>query len=201
MKTLKTKNMKTLKTLKNISLLLITIITITACSSDDDTTPVVINEEEVITTLTATLTPSGGGTEITLQTRDLDGDGPDAPVITVSGNLAANTTYTGTIELLNETESPAESINEEILIEDDEHQFFYQATNSVATFTYSDADGDGNPLGLEFTLTTSATAGTGDITITLRHEPNKSAAGVSDGDITNADGETDIQAIFTVTVQ
>lgn len=187
-----------MKILKNLSLALLTTIVFTACSDDDNPTPV--NEEEVITTLTATLTPVGGGTVITLQTRDLDGDGPNAPVVTVSGDLAANTTYNGSLELLNETETPAESINEEIEEEDDEHQFFFQATNNIATFNYSDVDGDGNPVGLEFELITTA-AGTGDVTITLRHEPNKDAAGVSDGDITNAGGETDIQAVFSVTVQ
>lgn len=189
-----------MKTLKQLSLILLTSIVFTACSNDDDATPEPVNEEEVITTLTATLTPVGGGTNITLQTQDLDGDGPNAPVITVSSPLAINTTYNGSLVLLNETESPAEIINEEIEAEDDEHQFFYQATNDVATFTYVDVDGDGNPLGLEFTLITTNTA-TGTITITLRHEPNKSATGVSDGDITNAGGETDIQAVFPVTVQ
>lgn len=187
-----------MKTLKKLSILLLSAIIFSACSDDDNPDPV--HEEEVITTLTATLVPIGGGTTVTLQTRDLDGDGPNAPVITVSGPLAANTTYNGSLELLNETENPAESINEEIEEEDDEHQFFYQATNNIATFTYSDSDGDGNPIGLEFQLTTLAT-GTGDITITLRHEPNKDAPGVSDGSIANAGGETDIQATFSVTVQ
>lgn len=189
-----------MKTLKNLSILFISAIVFTACSNDDDT-PEPVNEEEVITTLTATLTPAtGGGNVITLQTRDLDGDGPNAPVIT-GGTLAANTTYNASLELLNETESPAESINEEIEEEDDEHQFFYQVTNSLATFTYEDMDGDSNPIGLEFTVTTGATTGTGTITITLRHEPSKGASGVSDGDITNAGGETDIQAVFPITVQ
>src|SRR5690606_24397160 len=98
----------------------------TACSDDDDPAPV--NEEEVITTLTATLIPMGGGTTITLQTRDLDGEGPNAPVITVSGPLVAGTTYNGSLLLLNETITPAEVINEEIEEESDEHQFFFQAT-------------------------------------------------------------------------
>jgi hypothetical protein len=185
-----------MKLLKKISIVLLTTIVFTACSNDDDPTPV--NEEEVITTLTATLTPVGGGSAITLQTRDLDGDGPNAPVITVSGPLSVNTTYNGSLELLNETETPAESINEEIEEEDDEHQFFFQS--SIVTFDYLDFDGNGNPLGLEFTLTTGASAGSGTITITLRHEPNKDASGVSDGDIMNAGGETDIQVTFSVTV-
>ncbi|MCD2258996.1 type 1 periplasmic binding fold superfamily protein [Psychroserpens luteolus] len=189
-----------MKTIKILAFILCTSALITSCSNDDDNPPPV-NEEEVITTLTATLTPVGGGTEITLQTRDLDGDGPNPPVITVSGPLAVGTTYNGSLELLNETETPAELINTEILGEDDEHQFFFQSTNSIATFTYSDTDGDGNPLGLEFTLTTAGSAGSGNITIILRHELDKNATGVSDGDITNAGGDTDIQTSFTVMLQ
>ena len=188
-----------MNTFKKVSILFLSTLVFTACSSDDDSSPV--NEEEVITTLTATLTPVGGGTTITLQTRDLDGDGPNPPVVTVSGPLAVGTTYNGSLVLLNETESPAELVNEEIEGEDDEHQFFFQATNGVATFNYVDFDGDGNPIGLEFTLTTSDVVVSGNITITFRHEPSKDAPGVSDGDITNAGGETDIQATFAVIVQ
>jgi hypothetical protein len=189
-----------MKTLKKVSILFLSALafTLTSCEDDD---PIAVNEEEVITTLTATLVPVGGGTTITLQTRDLDGDGPNAPVITVSGPLAVNKTYNGSLVLLNETESPAENKNEEIEKEDDEHQFFFQVTNNLATISYNDADGNGNPLGLKFTLVTSGTAGSGNLTITLRHEPNKSAAGVKDGNIANAGGETDIQAVFPITVQ
>jgi len=50
------------------------------------------------------------------------------------------------------------------------------------------------------TLTTDA-AGSGTITVILRHEPDKGASGVNDGDITNAGGETDIEVTFDVTVQ
>ena len=188
-----------MKILKRIVILSLLTGTFVACSNDDDTPPI-INEEEVITTLTATLKPVGGGTDIILQTRDIDGDGPNPPVITVSGNLLANITYNGSLDLLNETESPAEPITEEIEEEDDEHQFFFQATNSIATFSYNDADSDGNPIGLSFILTTG-NAGTGTITITLRHEPNKSASGVSEGNITNAGGETDISATYPVIVE
>lgn len=189
-----------MKTLKNLSILFISALVFTACSNDDDN-PEPVNEEEVITTLTATLAPVGGGATLTLQTRDLDGDGPNDPVVSVSGAFAASTTYNGTLNLLNETESPTESINVEIEEEDDEHQFFYQVTNSLATFAYADFDGDSNPVGLEFIVTTGATTGTGTLTITLRHEPNKSATGVSEGDISNAGGETDIQAVFNISVE
>ncbi len=193
--------MKTLKNnLKSTFLILLSTFILTGCSKDDN--PAVIIQEEVITTLTATLVPVGGGTTITFKSLDLDGkDGPNPPVITVSGDLLADTTYNGSMEILNETESPAEDVTEEIKTLDEEHQFFFQATNSLATFTYVDFDSDSNPLGLEFTLTTSATPSSGAIIITLRHEPNKSASGVSDGDIANAGGETDVQATFPVTIK
>jgi len=182
-----------------LSAMAITLFSISCSSDDDDPEPV--NEEEVITTMTVTLDPQSGGTDITLRTRDLDGDGPNAPVITVSGPLTAGETYDGSIELLNETESPAEDITEEIEEEDDEHQFFYQITGGLdVTTSYDDQDDDGNPIGLEFTLVAGG-ASTGNLIVTLRHEPDKDASGVSDGDIANAGGETDITTSFQVEVQ
>lgn len=183
-----------MKTIKILSLFAFASIFFTACSSDDDV-PEVVNEEEVITTMTVTLVPETGST-IILQTQDLDGDGPDDPVITVSGNLAADTEYSGTIVLLNETEDPVENITEEIEEEADEHQFFFDITGSISSVTYDDEDGNGYPVGLEFTLTTGS-AGSGTLTITLKHQPTKP----NDGTIADAGGETDITQSFTVTVE
>ncbi|QCE42797.1 type 1 periplasmic binding fold superfamily protein [Psychroserpens sp. NJDZ02] len=191
-----------MKNLKQLSLALLALVVFTACSNDDDSTnPEPVNEEEVITTLTATLTPVGGSEAITLEYRDLDGDGPDAPVYDISSPLALNTTYNGTLVLLNETVSPAELINEEIEEESNDHQFFYSTSNDMATFTYLDVDGNGDPLGLAFTLTTVDADTEGDLTIILRHEPSKSADGVAGGDITNAGGATDVIAIFPIEIQ
>ena len=64
----------------------------------------------------------------------------------------------------------------------------------------SDQDGDGNPIGVEFTLTANSVS-SGDLTFMLRHEPNKSASGVADGDITNAYGSTDYTATFSISVE
>lgn len=170
------------------------VFTLFSCS-DDDSAPV--NEEEVITTVTITL--DNGSNVVTLKSQDLDGDGPNAPVITVSGNLDANSTYLGSVEFLNELENPAEDITEEVQEEGVEHQIFYQLTNSLGSFTYDDVDDNGDPIGVEFTLVTG-NAGTGTLTVTLRHEPNKEASGVSDGDITNAGGSTDAEVSFPITV-
>jgi len=49
-------------------------------------------------------------------------------------------------------------------------------------------------------MTTATDPGEGGLRITLRHEPNKTAAGVQNGDITNAGGETDIEVTFTFEV-
>lgn len=171
------------------------IIFFTSCEK----TPVVPNEEEIITTLSYTLTPAGGGSPIVLTYKDLDGDGGNAPVIT-GGTLNDSTTYSGVLELLNETKSPADTITNEIRAEAIHHQFFFQTTINGLNINYNDTDSDGKPLGLASTLTTLS-AGTGTLTITLRHEPNKSAAGVAAGNIANAGGETDLEISFNVTIQ
>jgi hypothetical protein len=165
-----------------------------ASCSDDDDTPEPVNEEEVITTLTVTL--DSGSDTVVMQYQDLDGDGPDAATVTVSGSLSANTTYDGSIILLNETESPAENITEEIEEEDLDHQFFYTVGSGLdVAAEYVDADSEGNPLGLSFILNTGV-ASSGGLTFTLRHEPNKPNTGLE-----NAGGETDIEVTFDVTVE
>jgi len=182
-----------MKNLKLIALLVIPVIFSTSCSNDDAP----VNEEEVITTVTTTLV--GGGQTITLTSRDLDGDGPNAPVVTVSGNLTAGTTYTGSTTFLNELENPAEDITVEVEEEGVDHQVFYQLASSLGVVTYTDTDANGKPIGLTFTLV-AGSAGSGNLTVTLKHEPNKSASGVSSGDITNAGGSTDAAVSFPIAV-
>ncbi len=190
-----------MKTLKTIAFVFSLATIFTSCSNDSDATPV--NEEELITTITAVFTPEGGGTAITLESKDLDGDGPDAPAIAISAPFAQNTTYNGVVTFENESVNPAEDITEEILAEAEDHQIFYQKTGTINSFSYStnadNFDADGKPVGLQIVFTTT-TAATGTLKIILIHLPNKSAAGVSDGDITNAGGGTDAEAIFNITV-
>lgn len=188
--------MKTIKSMKTFMIVLIAGVIAISCSSDDDNTPEVINEEEVITTLRVQLTNATAG-NVTLESVDSDGDdGPNAPVITITGDIAANTTYAGTVTFLNETETPAEDITEEVEEEDDEHQVFYTPAPGLnITTEYGNFDDNGNPLGTVFTLTTGD-ASNGNFTVTLRHEPTKPNTGLAD-----AGGETDIEVTFAVTVQ
>ncbi|MDB2317602.1 type 1 periplasmic binding fold superfamily protein [Flavobacteriales bacterium] len=155
------------------------------------------NEHEVMTTLTYTLTAADADT-VTLKFIDLDGEGGEDGT-TIGGTLKANTIYAGSIEILNETETPAEDVTIEILEEDEDHQFFFTTTEGL-TVSYSDKDENGNPIGQLNSLTTGG-EGAGTIMITLLHEPNKSGTGVAGGDMTEAGGERDIEVIFPVNVE
>ena len=166
-----------------------------SCSDDDDA-PEQINEEEVITTMTIYLENSADASDvIMMQTQDLDGDGPNEPVIMVDGPLSSGSVYYGAIGWANEMEDPAENITLEILEEDEEHQVFFNATGVDIAFEYGDFDSNNNPLGVIFSMSTG-NAGSGSVTITLVHEPAKPNDGLD-----TAGGSIDIQTTFPVTVE
>ena len=195
--------MKTIQKFKFYALALVTALIFSSCSNDDDNPAPPVNEEELITTVTAIYTPVGGGATVTLQYKDLDGEGANAPVITVSSAFAKNKTYNGTVTFKNELANPAEDITPEIVEEGEEHQIFYQKTGTLNAFKYGTAasnfDTNGKPIGLQSVFTTTEAA-SGTLTITLRHEPNKSATNVASGDITNAAGSTDAEVSFPISV-
>ena len=184
-----------MKNLRILAIATVIVISLNACSNDD---PKPVNEDELITTITTTL--KNGSQTITLVYKDLDGDGPYEPILVVSDNLKAATIYTGTVAFLNETTDPVGNIATEILAEGVDHQLFFQAPAAIGTFAYADQDVNGKPIGLQFTLTTGE-ATTGNLTITLKHQPNKSAAGVSSGNITNAGGATDASVSYPLIIQ
>ena len=86
---------------------------------------------------------------------------------TVSGSFSENTQYQGAVRFLNETETPAEEITDEVLEEADEHQVFYTISDGLnITTTYVDFDDNDNPLGVQITSTTGA-ASEGSLTVTF----------------------------------
>ncbi|MCH9661897.1 MAG: type 1 periplasmic binding fold superfamily protein, partial [Bacteroidetes bacterium] len=112
-------------------------------------------------------------------------------------NLTAGETYNGTVQFLNETESPAENITTEVVEEADEHQVFYITGGGLdAAFNYNDTDSQGNPLGVTFT-TVASNASSGTLNVTLRHEPMKP----NDGTLSDAGGETDVSVTFDLEIQ
>ncbi|MFV0248560.1 MAG: type 1 periplasmic binding fold superfamily protein [Tenacibaculum sp.] len=182
-------------------LVLLCAFTLVISSCSDQKDPLPINPEELITTVNIVLTPVDEGDSLTFKSEDLDAQGPNPPEIS-GGTLLANTQYNAVISLLNETSATAIDITEEVAEEAEDHQFFYSASEELnLSFAYrGENDSNGNPVGIYFRLT-SKEAGTGTFTLTLKHQPNKFATGVKEGDISNAGGETDIEVSFPVTVQ
>ena len=175
-------------------------LALTACGDDDGPDDDGAGEEELITGVTMALTGTDGEAPVVFTLDDPDGEGGN-DAVTMGGTLEANSTYTFTTSFVGDPAEPGE-LMEEIREEDEEHQVFYVARGVDIDVAYSsaDADADGNPLGLSGELTTGD-AGSGTLVVTLRHEPNKDASGVADGDITNAGGETDVEARFPVALQ
>ena len=181
------------KVLISVGLLLVFVFY--SCKSDD---PQPVNEEELITTIIYELTDTSTGEVATLKFTDLDGEGGNPPV-QEGGNLRAAHSYTGKITLLDESKTPPINITEEVEEEAEDHQFFYQTHSANLIISYADIDDAGYPVGL-LTDVVSGSASEGTLILILRHMPDKSASGVSDGDITNAGGETDIEVAFDVVI-
>ena len=179
-----------------LALLLAAPLAFTACKKDKDD-PKPDEDNELITTVIYALTPAAGSTApaATITWEDLDGAGGTAPVVT-GGPLAlrANTTYTGTITLLDKTKNPVANVSDEVAKEKDEHLFVYDPTPAnLVTVTRTDLDSKGLQVGLTTRVVTT-TAATGSLKITLRHQP-----GVKNG--TFAPGDTDVEATVPVAVQ
>ena len=186
--------------------LLLGITTLAGCT--DNEAPEIENEEEIITDVTLTFAPDGGGPAIVASAEDPDGEGPEELAIVSDIVLAANTSYTLTLNL--ENSIGGESIAEEVEEEADEHMFFFGwtaglftdptgdgnigANNRADPVNYEDVDDNGEPLGLETTWTTGeATMGT--FRVILKHQPDiKSVASTSN------DGESDIDITWGITI-
>lgn len=183
----------------SLFIILSVALSIFSCKKKEES-PVADNESELITTIR--LRFSEGGTVRTFTFRDLDGAGGNAPVVD-NINLANGKTYTLELEVLDESNpNKIGNITEEIFEEGDEHQFFFTGTaaTNLLTFTYSDKDVKNLPIGLKNSVVTKAT-GNGQLLVTLRHKPNKAGVNVSNGQIANAGGETDVEVTFNVSVQ
>jgi hypothetical protein len=180
------------KTQVIISMMLLVFMGLQGCKKDK----VDPNEEELITTVRVKLTESGTNTQSVFEFRDLDGDGGAAPSKFDQIVLTRGKVYSCTLEILNESVSPADNITNEILAEADDHEFFFQATDALVAVSNLSKDGKGLPLGVTSTWTAGAAAGTGTINITLKHKPGLKAMGD-----TFAKGDTDISLDFTLRVQ
>lgn len=190
--------------MKRLLLIMLLIGTIAACKKEDPVQPPPgggpVNESELITTLRLHFTSLDSSDQREWVWRDLDGEGGDPPVITTEP-LGADVIYTVRIEVLDESDmDDVEDITAEIVEEDAEHQFFFISTGVNATIQYTDQDVNGDPVGVQ-SLWSLGAASSGTVDVILRHEPNKDAPGVSDGDITNAGGDTDVEVNFPLVIE
>lgn len=187
---------------------LLSLVIFTACE-DDDVVPEEEEEMEVITDVTLVFT-SDAGAIVTASAQDPDGEGVQELVVLDEIQLQAGTNYTLTFDIMNNLETPGESIGEEIAEEDDEHQMFFAWTegafsnptgngnidNASDPVNYNDADGNGNPLGLNTSWTAGDPTTAASFTVRLQHQPDvkTSTSGANDGD-------TDFELQFRLTIQ
>lgn len=178
-------------------LILVLSISLISCKKDDPPpfTPPPTFEHGVITSAVVQFTDDNTGNSYTWQYSDPDGDGGNPPLITAD-TLPANTVFSVNIELFNELEDPVENVTPEIQDEAEDHQFFFLIDNSLQMeFKYADMDSDGLPIGLSNTATTANTSN-GNVTVILRHFPDKTGENVAEGVIDNAGGGTDLEVNF-----
>ena len=187
---------------------LLSLVIFTACE-DDDVVPEEEEEMEVITDVTLVFT-SDAGAVVTASAQDPDGEGVQELVVLDEIQLQAGTNYTLTFDIMNNLETPGESIGEEIAEEDDEHQIFFAWTegafsnptgngnidNASDPVNYNDTDGNGNPLGLNTSWTAGDPTTAASFTVRLQHQPDlkTSTSGANDGD-------TDFELQFRLTIQ
>lgn len=173
-----------------------------SCKKDKDVVPEpkAPNENEVITTFSLVMIEDGGAkaAPLVFTWKDMDGDGPGKPSKFDTIRLKPNTTYTTFLLLLDETKTPADTISDEVVKEDDEHQFFFKPMAGLGlSVSYLDEDKNKVPVGLETKFTTT-TAGNGNLQILLKHQPDVKPKSGS-GDETK--GSTDIDLTFRVEIK
>jgi hypothetical protein len=164
-----------------------------SCKKDE---PAPVEDNETITTVRLKFTQ--GTTVTTFNFKDLDGDGGNAPVIDKI-SLKPNTTYTLTVEVLDETKNPVSDITTEIKKEQDEHIIQYVATPAtVLSVTPTDKDSRNFPVGLAASAKTT-NAGTGKLRVVLYHQSPVNNVAVKNGTFTV--GSTDFDVSFDVDVK
>lgn len=190
-------NLNIMKTSKFFLSALFCLTLMTSCSDDDDN-PEPINPEELITDVTLTFVNNADAND-TVILSSVAPDGQDGTSTeTITGAFSSGATYSLSLSMLNASESPAEDIlNEDIVLEADEHFFTYAVNGINLTMTRDsdDIDGpNGSKLGLNTTWVAGA-ASTGNIQIMLTHEPT--SVDDSDGFGSSTGGSQDLNLTFT----
>lgn len=199
------------------------VLLATSCKKDEKTNtptpapPPPANEEELITTFKLYLSSSSDTTIYMFKDPDGEGGIPAfyGPGTTTASSqsdsvivLNANTSYTATLFLLDESKASTDTISHEVKTEANEHMVFFNQSNPSAlpsasvsiagtnlSITYLDTDNStpSLPLGLITKWQTGTAAGKANLTIDLKHQP-----GSKNG--TYAPGDTDVSVVFKLLI-
>ena len=188
------------KQLLKFSLLLFgsSVLMLSSCKKETEAGET--NDEEVITTMQLTFVPQGGGATVTYKFDDPDGPGGTAATQDQIV-LAANKTYSATVQLLNKTVTPVADITLEVAAEPQSHRFYFEpSAGSNITVTGLNNDPSGIPLGITGIWTTGAAA-TGTVKVTLRHYPGTPPNKVASDLVNSSKSSTDIEVNFSTRIQ
>jgi hypothetical protein len=167
---------------------------LSSCKKEDpETPPLPTNEEELITTFKIVFTdPNGINPAYEAIFRDVDGAGGNQPTAFDTIRLKPNSTYNASIQFLNESVSPIDTITNEILQEAGDHLICYNISGANVSIQRTDSDGVFE-IGLLSTWTTLSNS-SGNVTISLKHQP-----GIKNG---NCDlGDSDIELNFITKIE
>ncbi|NVB38848.1 hypothetical protein G6O69_13485 [Pseudenhygromyxa sp. WMMC2535] len=181
------------------------------------------HETEVISTVELTFTPDAGGDPVVATFFDSDGDGGMSGTAEAI-NLVAGMTYTLELSFLNELESPAEDITEEIREEAEDHFVFIagdgvegpasSTASPFVTHAYADVEsdytenlvGDDLPVGLYNTITATG-EGSSELRVMLRHLPELNGSPQKSADLPSLfaagdalPGDVDVDVTFELNV-
>jgi hypothetical protein len=162
-----------------------------ACSKKEKTVSPPVPSNEFLTTVRVTATNTSDATDVQVASvtdTTLIANPPDSinhPML----NLKANSTYTMTVQFLDETTKPAGQVTDDIYDRRNYHLICFDISGGAnLTVVRTDLDTNNPPLqiGLQDKLTTGA-ASTGTMNLQLRHQPNAKNGtcdpGSSDADV------------------
>lgn len=172
----------------------------TACKKPEVNNPTPV-EQELITTVKL-IVKNNAGFNKTFSYKVDNGfsSGTQGNVAIDDVVLSPETEYDVTVEVWDESKTPAENITEEVIAESHHHLFVFESNPATGagslSFSNGSLDDEGHPFNQSIHIKTGA-LGTGSLTVTLKHEPtNKEAATAA-----QTGGETDAEAVFPVKLQ
>lgn len=172
------------------------LLVLNGCNKATDPQPA--DENELITTVTLRFTEQGTTNTQAFTFQDKDGDGGAAPTRFDSVTLTANKSYSLTVEVLDESKTPADNITNEIKEKQDEHLFVFSANpGTLLTYTYGDKDSRNFPIGLLGTVLTGA-AGNGQLNVRLRHQPPVNGVAVKNGTVTPGSDDVNLNFLLLI---